>query len=131
MRNAYASINFEVYIMALTKDIIIQTMKNKSSISTQDAKLFIESLIELIKSKLEQGEEAKISSFGKWSVHEKKSRPGRNPHTGKKIEITARKVVTFHPSGKFREIIDNADLDEGKLVFVGEAHEEEEEAVPA
>ena len=77
-----------------------------------------------IKSKLENGEEVKISGFGKWVVREKRSRPGRNPHTGQRIEISARRVVTFHPSEKLREAVNNADLDDSKLVMAG-THEEE------
>ncbi|NDC72774.1 MAG: hypothetical protein EBZ62_04875, partial [Sphingobacteriia bacterium] len=56
-----------------------------------------EMILEEVKAKLEKGKEVKISGFGKWIVKEKRSRPGRNPHTGQKIEITARRVVTFHP----------------------------------
>ncbi|MES2613941.1 MAG: integration host factor subunit alpha [Bdellovibrionota bacterium] len=117
--------------MTLTKDRIIEIMKNKSQISSQDAKQLVETVIESIKNKLEEGEEVKISGFGKWIVREKKSRPGRNPHTGQKIEITARKVVTFHPSEKFREEINNANLDDSKLVMVGEHENEHDEDVSA
>lgn len=113
--------------MTLTKDRIIETMKNKSQISSQDAKLLVETVIESIKSKLEQGEEVKISGFGKWVVREKKSRPGRNPHTGQKIEITARKVVTFHPSEKLRNMVNEAQLDDSKLVHVGENDNDDED----
>ncbi len=116
--------------MTLTKDRIIEIMKTKSQISSQDAKHLVESVIESIKSKLEQGEEVKISGFGKWVVREKKSRPGRNPHTGQKIEITARKVVTFHPSEKLRVAVNEAVIDDSKLVHVGE-HDDEDEDVPA
>lgn len=116
--------------MTLTKDRIIEIMKNKSQIPSQDAKILVETVIESIKNKLEQGEEVKISGFGKWMVREKKSRPGRNPHTGQKIEITARKVVTFHPSEKLRDRVNEAQLDDSKLVMVGERDEEDED-VPA
>ena len=117
--------------MTLTKDRIIEIMKDKSLISSQDAKLLVETVIESIKGKLEQGEEVKISGFGKWVVREKKSRPGRNPHTGQKIEITARKVVTFHPSEKLRNLVNEAPLDDSKLVMVGDENDDESEDVPA
>lgn len=111
--------------MTLTKDKIIETMKTKSQISSQEAKLLVESVIEAVKARLEQGEEVKISGFGKWTVSEKKSRPGRNPHTGEKIEITARKVVTFHPSEKMKELVNLADLDDSKVIVVGEGRDSE------
>ncbi len=52
---------------------------------------------------------------------------------GQKIEITARKVVTFHPSEKLRDRVNDAQLDDSKLVMVGEHDDEEDERedVPA
>ena len=38
----------------------------------------------------------------------KRSRLGRNPHTGEKIEISSRKVVTFHPSDKMRDSVNKS-----------------------
>ena len=91
--------------MTLTKDQIVEKIRAQGKYSSQDAKRIVETLLEEVKAKLEAGEEVKISGFGKWAVRQKRSRPGRNPHTGEKIEITARRVVTFHPSDKLRGIV--------------------------
>lgn len=110
--------------MALTKDRISDIIKLKTHVSSGDAKNIVETILEIIKSKLEQGEDVKISGFGRWSVRAKKSRPGRNPHTGSSMEITARRVVTFQPSEKLREAVNNADLDERLLVVASDDEEE-------
>lgn len=88
--------------MTLTKDTVIELIRDKIGFPIKEAKDILEMILEEIKLKLEEGEEVKISGFGKWTVKEKRARPGRNPHTGDKIQITARKVVTFHPSDKLR-----------------------------
>ena len=62
-------------------------------------------LLEEMKSELESGSAVKVSGFGKWAVKAKRARPGRNPHTGQKLEISSRKVVTFHPSDKLRSLV--------------------------
>jgi integration host factor subunit alpha len=108
----------ECFKMTLTKDKIIDNVKVKSGIALHDARTFVEYILESVKAKLENGDDVKISGFGKWHVREKKSRPGRNPHTGTKIEITARKVVTFHPSEKFRDSIDKAQLRDDQVVCI-------------
>lgn len=90
----------------LTKDALIELIRDKVGYPVKEAKDILEMILEEIKSKLEEGRDVKISGFGKWIVKEKRSRPGRNPHTGQKIEITARRVVTFHPSDKLRESVD-------------------------
>jgi integration host factor subunit alpha len=97
--------------MTLTKDQLIDQIREKIGYPVKEAKEILEMILEEIKVKLEAGEEVKISGFGKWAVKEKRSRPGRNPHTGTKIEISARSVVTFHPSDKLRDVVN---VGEGK-----------------
>jgi integration host factor subunit alpha len=89
----------------LTKDALIELIRDKVGYPVKEAKEILEMILEEVKAKLENGKEVKISGFGKWIVKEKRSRPGRNPHTGQKIEITARRVVTFHPSDKLRDCV--------------------------
>ncbi len=91
--------------MALTKDGLVEMIRDKVNVPLSEAKDLLETVLEEIKLKLENGEEVKISGFGKWSIKEKNSRPGRNPHTGDKIEISARRVVTFSPSDKLRDLV--------------------------
>lgn len=88
--------------MTLTKDVLVEMIRDKIGFPVKEAKDILELLLEEVKSRLEAGEDVKISGFGKWHVREKRSRPGRNPHTGEKMEITARRVVTFRPSDKLR-----------------------------
>ena len=104
--------------MTLTKDRVVEIIRTKTNISSQDARNVVEQMLESMKIKLEQGEEVKISGFGKWMMKGKSNRPGRNPHTGQKIEITARRVVIFHPSEKLRDAIDSASLDDSKVTIV-------------
>lgn len=115
--------------MTLTKDRIVELLKSKAHFSNYDAKNLIETLLEAVKGKLENGEEVKISGFGKWVVSEKRSRPGRNPHTGQKMEITARRVVTFHPSEKLRTAVNQANLDDSKLVMAGSGEDDEHSSI--
>jgi integration host factor subunit alpha len=93
--------------MTLTKDVLVELMREKVGYPVKEAKDILEIILEEIKLRLEEGKEVKISGFGKWTVKEKRSRPGRNPHTGDKIEISARRVVTFHPSDKMRDSVNS------------------------
>ena len=91
----------------LTKEKICEQMQVKLGFNAKEAKEYLELLLEQIKSELEDGKEVKVSGFGKWTVKDKRSRPGRNPHTGGKITISARHVVSFHPSDKLRSAINS------------------------
>lgn len=59
----------------------------------------------LMKKSLTQGDEVKLSGFGKFTVREKKSRIGRNPQTGEPLVITGRRVIAFKPSQILRDAV--------------------------
>jgi len=101
--------------MTLTKERMIDMFKANTKLSAFEGKEVVEAILETVKSRLESGEDVKISGFGKWMVRQKTSRPGRNPHTGEKIEITARRVVTFQPSEKLRSAVDGSSLSDETL----------------
>jgi integration host factor subunit alpha len=105
--------------MTLTKDRLIEYVKSKSEAPLHQCREVVEIMLEQVKNALEKGEEVKISGFGKWEIKNKKERPGRNPHTGQRIEILSRRVVTFHPSEKMRDAIDHANLSDDKVSIAG------------
>ena len=65
----------------------------------------VESLLEIIKHTLANGEDVLVSGFGKFCVKSKRARRGRNPATGSNLTLRERKVVTFKCSGKLRNSI--------------------------
>jgi integration host factor subunit alpha len=91
--------------MALTKAPIIEAIAVQIGFSKNHSSETVETLLELIKSTLESGEDVMISSFGKFCVKEKKERRGRNPATGEDMLLPARRVVTFKCSGKLKDKI--------------------------
>lgn len=93
----------------MVKRDIPSALKRQEGIQMGEAEQLIDELIELIKVTLESGEDILISGFGKFELREKKSRPGRDPKTGKKYKIDARRVVTFLPSRVWRQEINGED----------------------
>lgn len=91
--------------MALTKSNIISRIINESGLTKKKSIETVESIIGIIKSTLESGEDVLYSGFGKFCVIEKNARKGRNPATGDDAILPARKIVTFKCSGKLRDRI--------------------------
>ncbi|HNY72223.1 MAG: integration host factor subunit alpha [Syntrophobacterales bacterium] len=89
----------------MTKIDIIQDVYEKLGFSKKDSARIVESVFEIMKECLGRGEKIKISGFGNFVVKEKKSRRGRNPQTGKEIEISARRVLTFKSSQVLRKAL--------------------------
>ncbi|HIJ75920.1 MAG TPA: integration host factor subunit alpha [Deltaproteobacteria bacterium] len=88
--------------MTLTKAHIVEALFAKNIFTKTQSAQVIETLFELIKQSLQNGEEVLISGFGKFSVKEKQARKGRNPRTGQTILLPPRKVVTYKCSGILR-----------------------------
>ena len=86
-----------------TRNDIIEEVSNNLGLSLSDSSKVIEEIIEEILLSLEEGFDVKISSFGTFSIKNKKSRIGRNPRTGVEAIISARNVVSFNCSNILKE----------------------------
>jgi integration host factor subunit alpha len=89
--------------MALTKHAIAEQIQAGLGYPKNQSVETIETLLEIIKSTLESGDDVLVSGFGKFCVKDKKKRKGRNPATGDDAILPARRVVTFKCSGKLRD----------------------------
>lgn len=89
--------------MTLTKSNIVDAIKNEFGLPRKNSIELVESLLDIIKQNLENGEDVLISGFGKFCVKEKQERKGRNPATGKDMMLAPRKVVTFRCSSVLRK----------------------------
>ena len=89
--------------MALTKIEIVNSIYDQIDIPKAKCVQITESIFEIIKEELENGNPVMVSGFGKWTVRSKRQRNGRNPKTGERIVIDSRKVVTFKPSFHLRD----------------------------
>ena len=91
--------------MTLTKADIVESVNNELRYPKNRCSELVETLLEIIKESLEQGEDVLISGFGKFCVKGKKQRRGRNPATGDDLLLGERKVVTFKCSHLLRDKI--------------------------
>ncbi len=81
--------------MTLTKDHIADSLRPRLRVSKFESSRILETALELIKASLVGGDDVLISGFGKFTVHQKAARRGRNPATGEALPLRPRRVVTF------------------------------------
>jgi integration host factor subunit alpha len=91
--------------MTLTKAKVVDSVQSRLGLPKDRSVELVESLLDLMKKTLEEGEEILISGFGKFCVKNKKERRGRNPKNGEDIMLRPRRVVTFRCSGVLRNKI--------------------------
>lgn len=92
--------------MALTKSQIVKQVHDLGFSKKVSAEI-VNTLLEIIKSRLANGDDVLVSGFGKFCVKDKAPRRGRNPATGEALHLDARRIVTFKASGKLRDRINN------------------------
>lgn len=90
----------------LTKAELADMLFDSLGLNKREAKDFVDAFFEELRKALECGSSVKLSGFGNFQLRDKPQRPGRNPKTGEEIPIAARRVVTFHPSQKLKQMVD-------------------------
>jgi integration host factor subunit alpha len=96
--------------MTLTKAILAEQLVDGVGLNQREAKEMVEGFFREISDCLERHEEVKLAGFGVFSTRGKAARPGRNPKTGEETPISARRVVTFHPSGRLKGSVESSPL---------------------
>jgi|TARA_B110000211_G_C14027393_1_gene530525 DNA-binding protein HU-beta len=81
----------------MNKAELIDAMAEGAGISKANAASALNSFIETTSNALKSGDRVALVGFGSFSVTHREARKGRNPQTGKEIQIAAKNVVKFKP----------------------------------
>ena len=94
--------------MKVTKaDLINKVYATNPNLTKAKAYDVVETVLQLIKNSLGNGNDVLLSGFGKFYVKDKSARRGRNPQTGNALLLDARRVVTFKASGKLKKFVND------------------------
>ena len=89
-----------------TKKDIIKNLSNKTGFSINFSKKLIDDLLEILKNFLKKGQ-INYKNLGSFKLINKRQRIGRNPKTGEKFIIKARKQISFKISSNLMKSIRN------------------------
>ena len=88
--------------MSITKTYLSDSIHKRLHLPKRKPARLVDSLLEIIKETLENGEDVLISGFGKFSVRDNNRRNGRRSHTYEAVDPGARRVVSFRCSSVLR-----------------------------
>ena len=89
----------------VTRKELSLSINERLGISQRNAAKMVDTIFAAMKDTLVNGESLKLVQFGTLTVRGKSPRRGRNPRTGETMTITKRKMVTFRPSKRLRELL--------------------------
>ncbi|MCL5036599.1 MAG: HU family DNA-binding protein [Chloroflexi bacterium] len=87
------------------KKELVEELSKKTKLTKKDSEMAINAVLEIITSNLKKKKSIRLIPFGSFEVRSRAGRTGRNPRTGEKIKIKARKVPAFRPGKALREAV--------------------------
>jgi integration host factor subunit beta len=98
----------------MNRSDLIRLLKSKTSTSRKDAEQIIDTFFDVISETLAEGERVEIRGFGSFTVKRYKPYVGRNPKTGKKIEVGEKWLPFFKVGKELKEMVDESDEEAGE-----------------
>lgn len=89
----------------MTKRDLIEVVAKKANLTNKASRESVQAMLNTIRDSLKRGEKVVITGFGTFSVRKRASRPGRNPKTGERIILSARKAPGFTPGKTLKKLI--------------------------
>ena len=89
----------------MNKAQLIEAMADKAGLSKADAKKALYAFVDATTDALKGGDRVALIGFGSFAISERGARTGRNPQTGKEIQIPAKKVVKFKAGAELADAV--------------------------
>lgn len=102
----------------MNKTDLISGMAENAGITKAAAKKALDSLLVDIEGSLQKGNRVSLVGFGSWSVSKRSAREGRNPQTGKTIQIKAKNVVKFKAGSDLSVVFFNLKMASLSAIFL-------------
>ena len=88
------------------RDLIEKLAERVKSLSQKDAELIVNTIFESMTEALASGDRIEIRGFGSFQIRQRRSREGRNPRTGDKVDVESKKVPFFKVGKELKERVD-------------------------
>ncbi len=89
----------------MTKKDLIELVAKKANLTNKASRDSVQAFLNGVRDSLKRGEKVVITGFGTFSIRKRAQRPGRNPKTGEKIIISARKAPGFTPGKTLKKAV--------------------------
>ena len=89
----------------MTKADLVDKIANEFEFSKRQSGEIVDLVLDQIKEALQSGDKVQLIPFGSFLVRDRKAREGRNPKTGAKIKIPARRVPAFSAGKGLRDAV--------------------------
>src|SRR5512134_1566781 len=89
----------------MTKAELIDDVSRVAELSRKDSETIVETIFESIVKSLRSGDKIEIRGFGSFRTRQRNPRVGRNPKTGARVDVPAKKIPYFKPSKELKDLV--------------------------
>src|ERR1700676_5207561 len=89
----------------MTKADLVEKVTRLGDLTRRDGEVIVETIFESVIGALQGGDKIEIRGFGSFRIRQRNPRIGRNPKTGERVEVPAKRVPYFKPSKELRDLV--------------------------
>ena len=89
----------------MNKGQLIDAVAANTKLKKTEVAKILDSLLDSVKAALKKGNDVSLVGFGTWKKKKRAARTGRNPQTGKSINIPAKNTVVFTAGKKLKDAV--------------------------
>lgn len=89
----------------MTKADLAKKVANTHNLTQKEALAVINAILDTITGSLAKGDKVELRGFGSFYTKDRNSRTARNPKTGEKVHVPAKRVPSFKASKSLKELV--------------------------
>src|SRR5208337_3134969 len=92
----------------MTKADLIEEVSRLAELTRKDSEVIVDTIFDSVVRSLRVGDKIEIRGFGSFRTRQRKPRVGRNPKTGDRVEVPAKKIPFFKPSKELKDLVNHS-----------------------
>ena len=89
----------------MTKADLVEEVTQLGDLTRRDGEVIVDTIFDSVVGALKSGDKIEIRGFGSFRIRQRQPRIGRNPKTGAKVDVPAKRVPYFKPSKELRDLV--------------------------
>ena len=92
----------------MTKADLVEKVTGLGDLTRRDGEVIVETIFDSVVRSLRAGDKIEIRGFGSFRTRQRKPRVGRNPKTGERVDVPAKKIPFFKPSKELKDLVNES-----------------------
>lgn len=96
----------------MTKAELIEEVSRVVEMTRKDSEVIVEAILDSVVKALRGGDKIEIRGFGSFRTRQRQPRVGRNPKTGARVDVPAKRIPYFKPSKELKDLVNREYADQ-------------------